>query len=392
MREVPHIGLLQLQEMIRDSLRESFCESAWISAEIGELKLNHAGHCYLTLVEKDPDTNALLSRAAAIIWSSTCRTLMPYFQSSTGRELAVGMKVLLRVQVQYSEVYGLSLIVMDIEPSFTVGEMELERQRSIERLKADGMFDMNATLQLPSLPRRFALITSETAAGFRDFMRHLHENEYGFSFTTELFSAVMQGTSCPGSIIAALDEIAARADEFDAVLLTRGGGGSSDLMCFDDYELAVNVAQFPLPVLTGIGHDHDYHIVDMVAHTNVKTPTALADFIIDLHAQEEFRVDSLSQRLRLALKSRFNAQYSVLDRISARISKAVGLRWAGEMKKVEMLELRVAAADPRKLLAKGYSMALKEGRRVDKAAQLAPGDEIQLLFEDGTVSARILEK
>lgn len=392
MTDEQHISLLMLQEMIRDSLQESFYEQVWVRAEISELKSNRTGHCYLTLVEKDAGSDTVLAKASAIIWASTFRTLKPFFLSATGSELAVGMNVLVKVQVQYSELYGLSLIVYDIDPSFTVGEMELARQRTLERLKADGMFDMNSSLDLTLLPRRLAVVTSDTAAGYRDFMRQLHENEYGYSFVTELFPALMQGSDSPRSVIAALDRVASRIDEFDAVLIIRGGGGAMDLVCFDDYELAVNVAQFPLPVLTGIGHDHDFHVIDMVAHTSVKTPTALADFLIDAFAQEEYRADSLAQRLQLALKGKFNRELSLVDARVAALRRALDVRWVQELRRIELLEARVAAADPGRILSKGYSIVLRDGRRVDSAASLAAGDRVRIMFDDGAVEAEICKK
>ena len=315
------IGLLALQEQVKEALEERFFESVWLQAEISELKQNPSGHCYLTLVEKDPRSNALLAKASAVVWASTWRMVKPYFESQAGRALAPGMSVLVRVQVSYSALYGFSLVIYDIDPSFTVGELELARQRTIARLEAEGMFGMNAALPLPPLPRRLAVISSATAAGYRDFLRHLSENEYGFRFLTRLFPAVMQGAEAPASIIAALDAVAAEVESaagsqaapFDAVLILRGGGGAMDLVCFDDYDLAVNVAQFPLPVLTAIGHDHDFHVVDMVAHTHVKTPTALADWLIDRFSAEEWQVESLLQRLHLAVRSKAEAQRGVLE-------------------------------------------------------------------------------
>lgn len=384
-----HISLLQLLETVRDSLQESFYECVWVRAEISELKQNRSGHCYLTLVEKDRDSDLLLAKVPAIVWAATYRTLKPYFFSATGSDLAVGMNVLVKVQVQYSEMYGLSLIIYDIDPSFTVGGLELARKKTIERLKADGMFDMNSTLELPVLPRRLAVITSETAAGYRDFMRQLHENEYGFSFSTELFPAVMQGTDAPASIIGALDAVLERAGDFDAVLVLRGGGGAMDLVCFDDYDLAVNVAQFPLPVLTGIGHDHDYHVIDMVANISVKTPTALADFIVDMFAQEGYRVDSIAQRLHLALKGKFSREEALVDNRVTAMRQAVQVKCLKESGRLDLYESRISAANPEAVLSKGYAIAMKDGRRVDSIRSLENGDVVKVMLKDGTFEAQI---
>ena len=342
------VGLLALQEQIKEALEGTFFETVWVQAEISELKQHPSGHCYLTLVEKDASSNTLLAKASAVIWASTWRMVKPYFAAQTGRALAVGMSVLVRVQVSYSTVYGLSLVVFDIDPSFTVGELELARQRTIARLEAEGMFDMNAQLPLPALPRRLAVISSATAAGYRDFMHHLEDNEYGFHFYTRLFPALMQGAEAPASMIAALDAIAVEADAFDAVLILRGGGGAMDLVCFDDYDLAVNVAQFPLPVLTGIGHDHDYHIIDRAAHTYVKTPTALADWLVERFAGEAWQLDSLVQRLHLAIHSKALRQQSVLDALVQRLAHAVADRHAGALHALDLLEHRLDAVNPQR--------------------------------------------
>lgn len=389
MEEKPRIGLVELQERVKGALENAFSETLWLQAEISELKQNPSGHCYLTLVEKDPQSSQLLARAQAVVWASTWRMVRPWFEAQTGRALAPGMAVLVRVQVSYSALYGLSLVVYDIDPSFTVGELELARQRTIARLEAEGMFEMNASLPLPALPRRLAVISSETAAGWRDFRRHIEENEYGFRFRMRLFPAVMQGDAAPESIISALDAIAAEAGCFDAVLILRGGGGAMDLVCFDDYDLAVNVAQFPLPVLTAIGHDHDYHIIDRVAHTHVKTPTALADWLIDRFAGEDWQVDLLLQRLHLAVRSKALRQAGTLDALVQRLSYAVADRHSAALHALDLLERRVDAADPRRALERGFLIALKDGRRADCAAAFRPGDRLSLLFRDGRVEARV---
>ena len=386
------IGLVALQEQVKQAIEDTFFETVWLQAEISELKQNPSGHCYLTLVEKDPRSNALLAKAPAIVWASTWRMVKPYFESQTGRALAPGLSVLVRVQVNYSALYGLSLIVFDIDPSFTVGELALARQRTIARLQEEGMFGMNAALPLPTLPRRLAVISSATAAGYRDFQRHLAENEYGFQFRTTLFPALMQGADAPASIIEALDAVAAEqeaADTFDAVLILRGGGGAVDLVCFDDYDLAVNVAQFPLPVLTAIGHDHDFHVVDMVAHTHVKTPTALADWLIERFAAELLQVDSLMQRLHLAVRAKATRQQGVFDTLALRIAHAVHTRHAEALRRVDALALRLDAVNPQRALERGFLVALKDGRRTDRAAAFAPGDRLTLLFRDGSVEAEV---
>ena len=386
------IGLYELQHRIQGALAEEFAGKFWVRAEVGECKLNPAGHCYLTLVDKAEGDGALQARASAIVWASAWRLVGPYFERETGTPLAAGMKILVQAQVQYSELYGLSLIISDIDPAFTLGELEAARRQTLLRLEKEGMLDLNARLPLPALPRRFAVITSETAAGWRDFRHHLHDNEYGFKFTTELFQATMQGSDAPASIIAAMDAVAAREGEFDALLILRGGGGASDLVCFDDYELAVNVAQFPLPVLTGIGHDHDHHIIDDVAHTCVKTPTALADYLIELFATADYRLSSLAQRLRLALESKVSRSEAQLGATLLRIRSAVALRFTLEEKRLDTLALRMAAADPRAQLARGGSIVLRDGVRATRAADFASGDRLSVLFGDGRVEATVINK
>ena len=386
------IGLYELQHRIQRALAEEFAGKFWVRAEVGECKLNPAGHCYLTLVDKAEGDGALQARASAIVWASAWRLVGPYFERETGTPLAAGMKILVQAQVQYSELYGLSLIISDIDPAFTLGELEAARRQTLLRLEKEGMLDLNARLPLPALPRRFAVITSETAAGWRDFRHHLHDNEYGFKFTTELFQATMQGSDAPASIIAAMDAVAAREGEFDALLILRGGGGASDLVCFDDYELAVNVAQFPLPVLTGIGHDHDHHIIDDVAHTCVKTPTALADYLIELFATADYRLSSLAQRLRLALEGKVSRSEAQLGATLLRIRSAVALRFTLEEKRLDTLALRMAAADPRAQLARGGSIVLRDGVRATRAADFTAGDRLSVLFGDGRVEATVINK
>ena len=383
------IGLAALQEQIRQTLEDQFSGSFWLQAEISELKQNPSGHCYLTLVEKDSRSDRLLAKASAVAWASSWRMIRPYFEAQTGRTPAPGMSVQVRVQVSYSELYGLSLVIFDIDPSYTVGALELARQRTVLRLQEEGMFGLNALLPLPLLPRRLAVISSPTAAGYRDFVRHIESNEYGFRFSLQLFPAVMQGDGAAESIIAALDAVAAEEDRFDAVLILRGGGGAMDLVCFDDYELAIHVAQFPLPVLTAIGHDHDYHIIDQVAHTYVKTPTALADWIVDRFATEAWRIDTLVQRLHAAVRARTAEQGGRLDTLKLRLLHAVSDRCADALHALDVLERRIDAVDPQRAFERGFLIALRNGRRVSAAAAFAPGDRLTLLLQDGAVEAEV---
>ena len=382
--------LYQLQSDISEVLAEAFTDSIWVRSEVSECSVNRSGHCYLTLVEKEEESGRLLAKCSAVIWAQTYRILSAHFRSVTGSDIIAGMNVLLKVQVNYNELYGLSLNVRDIDPSFTVGNLELERQKTIAHLSEQGMMELNSSLELPTLPRRLAVISAESAAGYRDFIQHLHGNAYGFAFATTLFSAPMQGVEAPAGIIAALDTIAQRTAEFDAVLILRGGGSVMDLVCFDDYDLALNVAQFPLPVLTGIGHDKDYHVIDMVAWHNLKTPTALADFFIEILVREEQAVAGLISRLKLALKSKSHRELALFDNIKVRIRSAISIKASDALRRVDLLQARLLAADPRTLIAKGYLVVLKDGRRIASGADLEPGQHLKVMFSDALVDCEVI--
>ena len=382
--------LQQLLTQVRGALDAAFPVSVWVKAEIQSLSVNRSGHCYIDLIEKNMLTGALLAQARAIIWSSRYKSLAVRFSSEAGRNLEEGINILALVTVNYSELYGLSLVIEDIDPAFTAGEAFLERQRTIARLTEEGMMDLNAQLPLAPLPRRLAVISAQSAAGYGDFMEHLHNNPYGFKFACELFPAPLQGSEAPAGIIAALGLIADRKDEFDAALILRGGGSATDLACFDDYELALNIAQFPLPVLTAIGHERDVHIADMVAFEHLKTPTALADFFVDIFATEDYQVQTLAGRLSLAVRTKAGEQRQKLERMVSRIRAASVAVVGGQRQKLNMLEYRIGALNPAAILAKGFSMTLKDGRRVTSAKQLKSGEHITTVFPDGNVSSEIL--
>ena len=274
------ITLSELNNLIKDSLLEAFPESLWIIAEISELKENRTGHCYLELIEKDSASDEILARSRATIWSYTYRMLKPYFETSTGKSFSSGIKILIRATVEYHEAFGLSLNIKDIDPTYTIGDLSLKKKEIIERLQTEGIFEMNKELELPLVPQNIAIISSATAAGYQDFVEQLESNPYGFQYYHTLFEAFMQGSEAAPSIIAALEQIFEMEDKFDVVVIIRGGGAQADLSCFDDYELAYFVTQFPLPIITGIGHEKDETITDLVAHTKMKTPTAVAEFLI----------------------------------------------------------------------------------------------------------------
>jgi len=274
------LSLFELQRQVKGSLDDTFSMPVWVKAEISEMTVNRSGHCYLDLVETEAGTDNVIARCRATIWSYTFRMLKPYFETTTGQTFSEGLKVLLQAKVEYHEVFGFSLNIRDIDPVYTLGDLARQRREIIRRLQEDGVFEMNKDLELPLVPQRIAVISSPTAAGLQDFLDQLHNNPHQFVFYTKLFPAVMQGNDAPKSIINALDLIYEYEDYFDAIVIIRGGGAQLDLACFDQYELAFTVAQFPLPVITGIGHDKDDTVIDMVAHTRMKTPTAVAEFLI----------------------------------------------------------------------------------------------------------------
>jgi len=275
------LSLLELNQLIRDTLDDAFSAVIWVKAEISEITINRSGHCYLELVDVDPVTKEVLARGRATIWSYSFRMLKPYFETTTGQALMQGIKILVGAKVEFHPIYGMSLNVRDIDPSYTMGDMARRRREIILRLQDDGVFDMNRDLDLPLVPQRVAVISSPTAAGLQDFMDQLANNPRNIRFYTKLFPAVMQGLETADSIISALEQIFQFEDFFDVVCIIRGGGAQLDLASFDHYELAYHLAQFPIPVITGIGHDKDETVIDLVAHTRMKTPTAVAEFLIN---------------------------------------------------------------------------------------------------------------
>lgn len=376
--------LLDLQERIKRGIEDAVPSVVWVTAEIGELNNHYSGHCYLDLIDYKQGNRGVVAKARGVIWGSTFRVLKPYFETTAGVPLAKGINVLVKVQVSFSPIYGLALNILDIDPSYTVGELELKRQQTIARLKEEGCMDMNSQLQLPALPRRIAVVSSRTAAGYRDFVKQLQGNEGGFRFTVELFHAQMQGEEAPASVVAALEQIALREDEFDVAVIIRGGGAAMDLVCFDDYNMAVNIAQFPLPVITGIGHDHDFHIADMVAHTWLKTPTAVADFLVEAFASQEQFIMHLFQRISLTLAHKISVERQRLTRLHDRVQRSVVQKIEGERRKLDMLQMRMDAASPAKILGKGFAIVSVGGKRAS-VGDIVPGSVVKVQLADGTV-------
>ena len=382
--EKEHIDLLELQNRLKQGIECLFPSRIWIKAEISAVKARSGGHCYMELSQSDD--KGLTAKASAIIWSSRFRFISPYFESVTGSPLKEGMTVLVEVQVNYSQLYGMSLIINDIDPEYSLGVKELERQRTIERLQKEGLMDLQKGLVLPALPYRLAVISAEDAAGYRDFMRHLHENPYGFTFQTELYPALMQGADCPGSVIAALDAVNESQTVYDAVLILRGGGAKLDLACFDDYDLAAVIAQYPLPVLTAIGHDQDHHVCDMVAYEYLKTPTALADFILEFYEEEDARLSFFASRMKIAFTGRLASMENALTDLKGRIRNGSVMKVSLAESKVELLRTRIEAADPRKILERGYALATDaDGVVIKGVGKRAKGDKVSVVFADGAM-------
>jgi exodeoxyribonuclease VII large subunit len=382
--EKEHIDLLELQNRLKQGIELLFPSRIWIKAEISAVKARSGGHCYMELSQSD--SKGLTAKASAIIWSSRYRFIAPYFESVTGSPLQEGMTVLVEVQVNYSQLYGMSLIINDIDPEYSLGVKELERQRTIERLQKEGLMGLQKELPMSALPYRLAVISAEDAAGYRDFMRHLHENPYGFSFETELYPALMQGVDCPSSIIAALDLINDSQEIYDVVLILRGGGAKLDLACYDDYDLAAVIAQYPLPVITAIGHDQDYHVCDMVAHEYLKTPTALADFILEIYEDEDARLSSFATRMKIAFTGRMAAMDAALVNLQGRIRNGAVMKLSLCESKVELLRTRIESSDPRKILERGYALATDaDGVVMKGVVNRAKGDKVSVVFADGTI-------
>ena len=382
--EKEYIDLFEFQSRLKKGVECLFPSRIWIRAEISAVKARQGGHCWLELSQSDD--SGLVAKASAVIWSSRYRFIAPYFESVTGSPLSEGMYVLVEVQVNYSQLYGMSLVVNDVDAEFSLGVRELERQRTIGRLKKEGLMDLQKGLEVPVLPYKFAVVSAEDAAGYRDFVKHLQENPFGFTFDLTLFPALMQGVDCPSSVISALDAVLDSGVDYDAVLLMRGGGAKLDLACFDDYDLAAVIAQYPLPVYTAIGNDQDHHVCDMVAYARVKTPTALADEILSIYEDEDARLFSLMTRIRMALSGRLSVAEAALSVLRTRIYSGFSVKIAALDSALQVLQARIRAADPERVLERGYSLVLDGSGRVMKGTTgFREGDDVRVRFADGTL-------
>ena len=381
-----YLELKELLARVKEGVEDAFPDRYWVKAEIGSWSPRANGHCYLTLTQSD--RGKPVADIRAMIWKWQFPQLKAFFEQETGQLLQAGITVLVRVQVSFSEMFGMSLFIDDIDPAFTVGEQALAKKKAIEKLTAGGYLEMQQELALPRLPYRLAVITSKTAAGYGDFRRHLLENEAGYAFRLDLYEALMQGEQAPASIIAALAE--AQENPCDAILILRGGGSEMDLACFDDYDLAVAIATCAAPVVTAIGHDRDFHIADLVANRSVKTPTALADLFLDAYAAEDALLDDLQARVRRAVADRLNGMARKVDSLAQRLRFAAGARIDRARAALDLKEALIKASDPRKILSMGYALVTGgDGKVLKSAAPVAAGDRIGVRFADGTIRATV---
>lgn len=428
-----HLSLYQLNSIVRDVISMSLPDSYWVEAELSEAREGYGGHCYMELIEKDEHSNTPVAKAHASCWRNRWMLIKPHFERITGQRIHAGMKVLLKVHAQFHENYGFSWIVDDIDPNYTMGDMARKRMKIINTLKEQGVFELQKELTLPMFCQRIAVISSATAAGYGDFCNQLADNDYGLQFKTQLYPATMQGEGVEQSVIDALDRINEEYEQWDCVVIIRGGGATSDLSGFDTLALAENVANFPLPIITGIGHERDESVLDMISFQRVKTPTAAAAFLVqhltDVYVQvmdaqeaicnyvkrrlqvERMKVDKLSSQLPMlfslvktkqgARLDRLMNQMSVriqsklsdlqrhLDVISGNIQPYIFRKFMTELHHIEMLEQRIKSQDPTLLLKRGYSITLREGKAVKNADDLKSGDIIETRFAKGGVKSEV---
>ena len=433
MKSDRHITLFELNHLVREVIECEMPNEYWVEAELSECR-ESKGHCYMELIEKDEQSATPKAKASAKCWASKWMLIRPYFERTTGQRLTSGMKVLLKVYPQFHEAFGFSWIVTDIDPAYTMGDMARKRQEIIRQLKEEGVFDLQKELTLPLFCQRIAVISSETAAGYGDFCNQLADNPYSFQFRTWLFPATMQGEDTGRSIISALEKIYTIVTQFDCVVIIRGGGATSDMSGFDTLELAENVANFPIPVLTGIGHDRDESILDMVSHTRVKTPTAAAAFLVShlkevldalnnaqdcitrhalqklsslnthlsavseaiprlftiVKTKQEARLDALLSQMMSDIKQKLIRHQAQIDTIEQRLPFVLERRLISEGHRIEVLEEKAKSLDPALLLRRGYSITLHEGKVIRDPHSLRKGDNIETRLEKGTIKSTII--
>ncbi len=402
-------SLSELLGQVKGALEKELPDHYWVIAEIMELRENR--HCYLELIEKSEENDSLLAKVRATIWASRYDMLRPFFEASTGSPLKSGIKILCKASVEFHPLYGLSLNITDIDPSYTLGDLARKKQEVIQRLRKEGVFDMNRELLFPLVPQRIAVISSETAAGYGDFSESILHNSHGFHFHTTLFPAVMQGDEAPASISSAMEKIYESESDFDCVVMIRGGGSKADLESFNHYDLAYFITQFPLPVITGIGHERDESVADMVAHHGLKTPTAVAEFLVDQLLAFEFRLSALADRLSISVRNRVQGDLSRLDRyqgdimhlsrgllqklseqlrqIRERLQRELSIQIDKKGDYLALLEKRTELVDPRNILLRGYSMTLIEGKALRSIRNIKPGSLLETRLHDGSIISKV---
>jgi len=395
------ISLKDLLFAVRQELYQSFDRSYWIRAEISEIRENTNGHCYLELIEKDSSEKLIVAKTKAAIWADSYRMLKPYFTSETGQNLKAGLKILVEVVVNFHEIYGFSCVIRDIDPTFTLGDLAKKRMETISRLKEAGVWDMNRKLEFSEPVNRIAVISSASAAGYGDFSDQLQSNKKRYKFYVKLFPAVMQGEGAAASITGAMNAISAHAGFFDAVAIIRGGGATTDMLAFDEYDLAVHCARFPLPVITGIGHDRDESVVDMVAHTRCKTPTAVAAFLIDKMAETEADLFFLQNKISDNVSEYIEKKKKYIENIILSFSQKLNLSLQNEKQKIREQKQRITLhvrhflnterhkmelnerISPANILKRGYSLTIKNGKTVRSTKEMEKGDIVTTILSDG---------
>ena len=387
MNAIQHITLAQLQGRISIALAEALPLPVWVCAEVADIKINASGHCYIELIEKNEKTGATEAQARATIWRSQVMSTIGRFEQETGQRLTKGMKILFKATVQHHAVYGMSLQIQQIDALHTIGDMERRKQQTIEQLQKEGVWDMNRQLPMPLVVERVAVISSATAAGYQDFMKELGRSAY--RIRTELFEATMQGEACDESIVAALYAIANRLEEFDAVAIIRGGGSTSDLECYNSYHLAFAVTQFPLPVLTGIGHDKDTSVTDMVAHTTLKTPTAVASWIDQRAADFDGALEYCAIALRDICRQATHSSALRLEHFSAEVRHIAERTLQSEGQRLDGIATLVANFAPERIFRLGYAIARKEGKALQSVEDVAIDDTINISLANGEIESII---
>lgn len=403
------LTLLDLQRMVRSTLEGRFATPLWISAEISELKVNRSGHCYLNLVEKGATDGAPRAEARGVIWRSAYSSIAAKFEAATGSQLTNGIRVLVRVVVTYHEIYGFSLQIIDLDASYTLGDIERRRRETIAQLQSDGVWDMNRELDMPRPILRIAVVSSATAAGYRDFINELSRGVYRYTVT--LFESLMQGDMAEQSVVRALAMIAQREDEFDVVVIIRGGGSVSDLALFDSYLIASHVAQFPLPVITGIGHDKDVSVTDMVAHTMCKTPTAVAALLVEIADMELSLIDSYARDIATLVEARLNdealriytigndierlasasinEEHNRLNLIKSSMQGRLQLILATEIQRLNAAERTLKNYSVDNILRLGFAVVRCGDRVLKSVEDVEVGQKIDVGLSDGEISAEI---